>query len=41
MKCERGAIEAAVTLAPTMPPTVQFMEVREANGRRPAATCTP
>ncbi|HEY1909482.1 MAG TPA: serine hydrolase domain-containing protein [Vicinamibacterales bacterium] len=28
MTCERGKLEVAITLAPTMPPTVQFMSVR-------------
>jgi CubicO group peptidase (beta-lactamase class C family) len=39
MACERGRIEAAITLAPTLPPTVQFMEVREATGEHAPATC--
>jgi CubicO group peptidase (beta-lactamase class C family) len=42
MPCERGKLEVAITLAPTMPPTVQYLEVRPA----PAAaargeSCTP
>lgn len=27
MPCERGALRASITLAPTMPPTVQYLEV--------------
>jgi CubicO group peptidase (beta-lactamase class C family) len=30
MGCERGKLEVAITLAPTMPPTVQFLSVRAA-----------
>jgi hypothetical protein len=30
MSCEKGKLEVAITLAPTMPPTVQFMSVRPA-----------
>lgn len=30
MNCERGKLEVAITLAPTMPPTVQFLSVRPA-----------
>jgi CubicO group peptidase (beta-lactamase class C family) len=30
MSCERGRLEASVTLAPTMPPAVQFLAVRPA-----------
>jgi len=30
MSCERGKLEVAITLAPTMPPTVQFLSVRPA-----------
>ena len=29
LTCERGKLQAAVTLAPTMPPAVQFLSVRE------------
>jgi len=28
MRCERGALQVAITLAPTMPPTVQYLAVR-------------
>jgi CubicO group peptidase (beta-lactamase class C family) len=30
MACERGKLEVAITLAPTMPPTVQYLSVRPA-----------
>jgi CubicO group peptidase (beta-lactamase class C family) len=30
VSCERGALEAAITLAPTMPPKVQYLSVRPA-----------
>jgi CubicO group peptidase (beta-lactamase class C family) len=30
MTCERGKLEVAITLAPTMPPRVQFLSVRRA-----------
>ncbi len=30
MNCERGKLEVAITLAPTMPPRVQFLSVRSA-----------
>ena len=30
MTCERGRLQVAITLAPTMPPTVQFLTVRPA-----------
>ena len=30
LRCERGRARASVTLAPTLPPTIQYMEVREA-----------
>lgn len=41
MSCERGRLQVAITLAPTMPPTVQFLAVRPAPtepGR--ATTCS-
>jgi CubicO group peptidase (beta-lactamase class C family) len=31
MTCERGTLRAAITLAPTVPPKVQFLEVRPVN----------
>jgi hypothetical protein len=30
MSCEKGKLEVAITLAPTMPPKVQFLSVRPA-----------
>jgi CubicO group peptidase (beta-lactamase class C family) len=41
MSCERGKLQVAITLAPTMPPTVQFLSVRAApaNPQR-ASACT-
>ena len=30
LNCERGKLEVAITLAPTMPPKVQFLSVRPA-----------
>ena len=30
MNCERGKLQVAVTLAPTMPPAVQFLTVKPA-----------
>jgi CubicO group peptidase (beta-lactamase class C family) len=40
--CDRGALAAAVTLAPTMPPSVQFLEVRvvPAGGAPRRRTCS-
>jgi CubicO group peptidase (beta-lactamase class C family) len=35
MSCERGKLQVAITLAPTMPPTVQFMSVRPAPAEPP------
>jgi len=35
MSCERGALQVAITLAPTMPPGVQFMAVRPAPPQPP------
>jgi hypothetical protein len=34
LTCERGALRVAVTLAPTMPPRVQFLDVRQAPAAR-------
>jgi hypothetical protein len=40
MNCERGKLAAALTLAPTMPPTVQFITVAPAPATPPRAdTC--
>jgi len=37
MSCERGKVQVSITLAPTMPPKVQFMSVRPAPAQ-PAAS---
>jgi CubicO group peptidase (beta-lactamase class C family) len=37
MSCERGKLQVAITLAPTMPPRVQFLEVRPAPVTTPRA----
>jgi CubicO group peptidase (beta-lactamase class C family) len=37
MKCERGDLRVSITLAPTMPPKVQFLSVREAPPTPPAS----
>ena len=39
MTCERGDLNVSITLAPTMPPKVQFLEVRLAESRSAPATC--
>ena len=41
MKCERGDLRVSITLAPTMPPRVQHLEVAEASARpaAPAPAC--
>jgi CubicO group peptidase (beta-lactamase class C family) len=39
MACERGRLRVAITLAPTNPPTVQFMSVAVATSAVRAATC--
>jgi hypothetical protein len=41
MDCERGRLHVAITLAPTSPPTVQFLSVTSASAadQRPAGTC--
>jgi CubicO group peptidase (beta-lactamase class C family) len=39
MKCERGDLNVSITLAPTMPPKVQYLDVRMAESRPAAATC--
>lgn len=43
MPCERGNLRATITLAPTTPPTVQFMEVWEPRTPAPPRrqTCSP
>ena len=37
MQCERGNLQVAITLAPTMPPAVQYLSVRPATAE-PVAT---
>jgi CubicO group peptidase (beta-lactamase class C family) len=39
MTCERGRLRVAITLAPTIPPSVQFMSVALATDAARAATC--
>ncbi|MGE0459975.1 MAG: serine hydrolase domain-containing protein [Vicinamibacterales bacterium] len=41
LACERGQLRASITLAPTMPPTVQYLDVRAvpAGGEAPRQTC--
>ena len=42
MNCERGKLQIAITLAPTMPPRVQLLEVREAQRTQPSGeSCAP
>jgi len=42
MDCERGKLQVAITLAPTMPPRVQLLEMRELKGTEPSAErCAP
>jgi hypothetical protein len=40
MKCERGDLRVSITLAPTIPPRVQYLDVRPAlaGGTRQTAT---
>lgn len=40
MTCERGALDVAITLAPTMPPTVQYFDVAPSRPQSRAA-CAP
>jgi CubicO group peptidase (beta-lactamase class C family) len=41
MKCEKGSLEVAITLAPTMPPKVQLLGVRQATAPTPPPdTCS-
>ena len=40
MSCERGKLQVSITLAPTMPPRVQYLDVRAAPDAPPRAdTC--
>jgi CubicO group peptidase (beta-lactamase class C family) len=42
MTCERGDLDVYVTLAPTMPPKVQVLEIRPASDEaQPAGVCRP
>jgi CubicO group peptidase (beta-lactamase class C family) len=41
MNCERGTLQVAVTLAPTMPPRVQYLDVRPAPATPPRAESCP
>jgi CubicO group peptidase (beta-lactamase class C family) len=41
MKCERGTLEAAITLAPTMPPKVQLLAVRMPSPEQPRTEGCP
>ncbi len=41
MSCERGKLQVAITLAPTMPPKVQFLSVRPAPAADASGTCQP
>jgi CubicO group peptidase (beta-lactamase class C family) len=44
MKCERGDLRVAITLAPTTPPRVQFLDVRKAAAGQsgaPPPSCRP
>jgi CubicO group peptidase (beta-lactamase class C family) len=44
MPCERGRLQVAITLAPTLPPKVQFLSVTDAPAAPPAgpaASCPP
>lgn len=39
MTCEKGSIRVAITLAPTMPPKVQYLSVQPAPAAPPARVC--
>jgi CubicO group peptidase (beta-lactamase class C family) len=41
MVCERGKLEVAITLAPTMPPTVQFLSVQQSTEPRTISDSCP
>ena len=41
LACERGALDASVTLAPTNPPRVQYLAFSEGQGAALAAAATP
>lgn len=40
MTCERGKLQVGITLAPTMPPKVQYLSVRPASATARPATCS-
>jgi len=39
MKCDRGDLRVSITLAPTLPPRVQYLDVSLAESRPAATTC--
>jgi hypothetical protein len=39
MKCERGNLNVSITLAPTIPPKVQYLDVRLSTPRPAPAMC--
>ena len=41
LNCEKGKLEVSITLAPTMPPTVQFLSVRPAPAMPPRPESCP
>jgi CubicO group peptidase (beta-lactamase class C family) len=41
MNCEKGKLEVSITLAPTLPPTVQFLSVRPAPATPPRVEACP
>ena len=42
VRCDKGALQVAITLAPTMPPSVQYLSVRAAPAAPPAGdSCAP
>jgi CubicO group peptidase (beta-lactamase class C family) len=41
MTCDRGRLQVSITLAPTMPPKVQFLAVRQATGEPQRPTTCP
>jgi CubicO group peptidase (beta-lactamase class C family) len=41
MACERGSLRVAITLAPTMPPAVQYLSVEQAPAATPSSEACP
>jgi CubicO group peptidase (beta-lactamase class C family) len=41
MSCERGKLQVAMTLAPTMPPRIQYLEIRPAPASPPRTDACP